>query len=296
MNQQEGHPQLAAKTGAPPTLNVAIEQHFPPNERIIDDDLAPRLFSGMDNFWIKVSKWKWVRNWIVRMKERFFSGGWSGFIVRKCYIDDRLLEAVAHQDIKQAVNLGAGMDTRFYRFKDLASINMWELDQPSTVNYKRYAMTKALGQFPENINLIDVDFSKQSAEDVLMANSFNLNKKTFYIMEAVSQYLDTDAIDATFSLFSKASPGSYLAFTYVPKDFTTGENKYGEDLMYKLTVKRGLWPTGFFPSEIPEFLQQYGWTLVEDLDYGILNERYVKPTGGSLGTMRIERVVFAIKA
>ncbi|WP_269851828.1 hypothetical protein [Methanosarcina horonobensis] len=33
----------AAKTGIGPTVLVAIEQHFPENQRIIEDDLAFRI-------------------------------------------------------------------------------------------------------------------------------------------------------------------------------------------------------------------------------------------------------------
>jgi hypothetical protein len=33
----------AAKTGSGPTVIVAVEQHIPLNQRIIADDLAPRI-------------------------------------------------------------------------------------------------------------------------------------------------------------------------------------------------------------------------------------------------------------
>jgi O-methyltransferase involved in polyketide biosynthesis len=35
--------QVAAKTGSGPTAMVAIEQHFPKDQRIIDDELAYRI-------------------------------------------------------------------------------------------------------------------------------------------------------------------------------------------------------------------------------------------------------------
>lgn len=289
------NPKKAAATGNPPTLNVAIEQSFPIEERLIVDELAPKLFKGMDKLWIKWSRYKGVRNWIVNIKQKYFSGGWTGFIVRKRYIDERLLEAVHQNEVTQAVNLGVGLDTRFYRFKELNTIKLWELDQAVNVNYKRKIITKAMHGFPQSVNLLSIDFTEDKVEDVLTRSGYSENQPTFYIMEAVSQYLDEAAMRANLEVFSKGAKGSKLAFTYVPKDFITGENKYGEDLMYKLTVKAGVWGLGYLPSEIPGLLQEYGYQLIEDLDYSKLDEKYVTPTGRDLSAMKIERMVFAEK-
>lgn len=295
MSQAKVNTKKAVSTGNPPTLNVAIEQNFPLENRIMTDELAPQLFSGTDKFWIKLSKYAWVRNWLVNMKEKFFSGGWSGFIVRKRYIDEKLLEVLDKNEVSQAVNLGAGLDTRFYRFKEAESIKVWEFDQIESANYKRKVMTKALGAFPAHINLFGIDFIKQKVEEVLAENGFSSAHKTFYVMEAVSQYLDESTIKSTFEFFAKAAAGSHLAFTYVPKDFVTGDDKLGEELMYKLTVKTGMWHTGLDPAEVSGFLANYGWELIEDVDYSELNNRFVKPTGRNLSAMKVERMVYAVK-
>ena len=39
----------AAKTGNQPTLTLAIEQDFPQEERIINDTLAPKFYSGQND-------------------------------------------------------------------------------------------------------------------------------------------------------------------------------------------------------------------------------------------------------
>jgi len=121
------------------------------------------------------------------------------------------------------------------------------------------------------------------------------DKKTFFILEAVTQYLTDDGIHSTFNFLSKAPSGSYLAFTYVTKDFIEGEVLHDQEYIYKTFVNKKVWTFGFKPENLSEFLKEYGWRLVEDLSYEELAERYVKPTGRTLETLAIERVVYAEK-
>ena len=62
--------EAALKTGDQPTLTVAIEQSFPKSERVINDELAPLLFTGMNRFWIWLSKWAFIRNGFVNLTEK----------------------------------------------------------------------------------------------------------------------------------------------------------------------------------------------------------------------------------
>ena len=49
------------------------------------------------------------------------------------------------------------------------------------------------------------------------------------------------------------------------------------------------------PEDVSNFLETYGWRVVEHLGYEELAERYVKPTGRELASMQIERMVYAEK-
>jgi len=285
----------AAKTGNQPTLTVAIEQSFPEKQRIIKDDLAPLLFSGLNRIWIKLSKVAFIRNGFVNLTEKFMTGGWSGFLVRKRYIDERLIETIEKHKIISVVKLGAGFDTRLFRLPKAQNITSWEVDQPENIKAKRSAIAKALGSFPSHVQQVSINFIEQDITSRLKENGYQTEEKTFFIWEAVSQYLDESSIQKMFEFFSNAPTGSYLAFTYVLKDFIEGENLYGQELLYKKTVKDNIWHSGFYPKEIASELKEYGWNLIEDLGYEELNNRYVKPTGRKLGVMELERVVFAEK-
>lgn len=285
----------AAKTGDQPTLTVAIEQNFPEEQRIINDKLAPKLYGGGNGFWIKITKNSVIRRWVVNLGEKFAPGAWSLFLVRKRYIDERFIEAIEKNKIKYAVNLGAGFDTRFYRFSEAQNMMAWEVDQAENIDSKKKAVEKALGAFPKHVKQVSINFINQNIEEVLKNQGFTGRDKTFFIWEAVSQYLDEAAFQKTFAFLSKASSGSQLVFTYVLKDFIDGENLYGQEFMYKKAVKQNLWHLGLETRCIPELLKKYGWQIKNDVGCAELDEAYVKPTGRKLGVMEIERIVFAEK-
>ena len=286
----------AAKTGNQPTLVVAIEQNFPQEERIINDTLAPKLYSGADRFWIQLTKISVFRNLIVDLTEKLLPGGWSCFLVRKRYIDEHLLEAVGNREVEAVVNLGAGFDTRLYRFEALRNIPCWEVDQPINIAAKERVLKSALKTVPENVTLTGINFVEQEIGELLKQSGYQAGAKTFFVWEAVSQYLNDAAVKKVFDFFAKAPAGSQLVFTYVPRDFIDGTNLYNQEMFYKRVVlKDKIWQFGFDPTTLGELLGRIGWKLVKDLGYTELGDRYVKPTGRNLGVLQIERVVYAEK-
>lgn len=283
----------AAGTGNVPTFIVAVEQNFPAKQRIISDGLAAQILSRSNRFIINVTRIPALRNWLIRFMDKAIQGGWSGFLVRKRYIDDRLLEAVAAQQVQAVVNLGAGYDTRLYRLPTLQTIPAWEVDQAVNIDPKRDRLQKMFGAIPNHVKLVSINFMEQTIDDVLREQGYSGEDKTFFIWEAVSQYLTSSAVRKTFEFFAKAPAGSRLAFTYVLKDFVEGENFYGDEKFHKQVAD--IWHFGFSTAQVADFLNEYGWRLVEDLSYEELGNRYVKPTGRELTTMQIERMVFAEK-
>ncbi|MFN2174098.1 MAG: SAM-dependent methyltransferase [Candidatus Promineifilaceae bacterium] len=287
----------AAGTAIGPTVMVAMEQNFPATQRVIHDDLALKVLPASYQFTVKVMRTPFLRDWMVTSTEQRLKGGWSGIICRKRYIDERVEEAVTDGSIDAIVNLGAGFDTRLYRLPALANVPAWEADQPANIEAKKAALKKALGQVPANVTLVPINFMEEDIGAVLAAHGYDIGSRTFFIWEAVSQYLTETAVRRTFDFFAQAGAGSQLVFTYILKDFIEGKNYYVLEKTYKqLVVKSHVWHYGFAPQEMVNFLGEYGWHLVEDLGYDDLNERYMKPTGRDLPSMAIERMVYAEKS
>ncbi|UCC51251.1 MAG: class I SAM-dependent methyltransferase [Anaerolineaceae bacterium] len=155
-------------------------------------------------------------------------------------------------------------------------------------------MLSALGTIPAHVTLVPINFLTQDLGEVLNSHGYVGDEKTFFIWEAVSQYLTETAVHQTFQTLSQAPAGSQLTFTYVLKDFIEGKNLYDEEKFYeRMIVKDNIWHFGFDPAEVTDFLNEYGWRLIEDLSYEELNNRYAKPSGRDLPSMVIERMVYA---
>ena len=286
----------AAETGIGPTSLVAIEQGFPSDQRIIHDDLALKIMPSGYQLLIKLMRIPLLRNWMVKASEKQMKGIWSGMTCRKRYIDDKVVAAVANGSVDTIVNLGAGYDTRVYRLPTLANVPAWEVDQAVNIEAKQKGLQKAMGKIPTNVTLVPINFMEQELGDVLKAHGYAGDSKTFFIWEAVSQYLTETAVRQTFNFLAQAAAGSQLAFTYVLKDFIEGTELYGLEKAYKqMIVKDQIWHFGFAPEEVADFLSEYCWRLVEDLSYEELGERYVKPTRRDLPSMAIERMAYAEK-
>jgi methyltransferase (TIGR00027 family) len=285
--------QEAAKTASGPIAIVAVEQHFPRNQRVIADDLAHRILPFGARAFVWVTRLNFARNWVLRMTEKSFPGLWGAIICRKRYIDEKLVESVA--EIDGVVNLGAGFDTRAYRLPSLSDLPVWEVDLPENMESKRAALRKLFGRAPEHVMLLSVDFDRQDMGALLESRGFSTAKRTFFICEAVTQYLLETSIGTTFEFLAKAARGSRLAFTYIRKDFLDGQNLYGQEGLYKRYVVSKVWLFGMQPEAVTLFLQTYGWRVVEHLGYEELRERYVKPRRRELAVMPIERIVYAEK-
>ena len=283
----------AAQTGSVPTLIVAIEQGFPREQRIIDDELAAKFLPVGYRALIKLTRIAPLRDWLIKSSENQVVGFWTAMTCRKCYIDDRVTAAVSDGAVKGIVNLGAGLDTRVYRIPILTSVPVWEVDQPQNIAAKRRGIEHALGRVPPHVTLVASNFLDDDLGSVLEKQGYAGDLPTFFIWEAVSQYLSETAVHETFQFLAQAPAGSRIAFTYVVKDFVEGNNAFGAQKFYARI--RDLWRFGFDIEQVPGFLEEYGWRMLEDRGYDTLSKQYLQSTGRDLPTMEIERMVYAEK-
>ncbi|WP_437313902.1 class I SAM-dependent methyltransferase [Sorangium sp. So ce385] len=143
-------------------------------------------------------------------------------------IDDALREAVA-RGASQLVLLGAGLDSRAMRLPELAGVQVFEVDHPSTQRYKVERLASlargdgsgagAPGAAPElkarGLARVPVDFERDRLDEALLSAGFRPAEPTFWIWEGVTVYLTREAIEATLRLTAALSaPGSRIALTY----------------------------------------------------------------------------------
>jgi methyltransferase (TIGR00027 family) len=286
------HP--VAETAVGPMTIVAVEQYEPDAQRLVHDDLAYYFLpSGVQRI-VRLARWRSMRNLLIGVTEKTAHGIWGSMLCRKRCIDDRLREAAP--DIDAVVILGAGLDTRAYRLEVLTQLPVFEVDLPENIAFKQARLRELHQQRPASLQLVPVDFERQDLESALVKQGFRTTGRTFFIWEAVTQYLTEGAVRATFGFLAKAPSGSRLVFTYVRQDFLDGVNLYGAAPTYKrFRLRQQLWQFGLAPERVAPFLAEYGWNEVEQAGAEEYTRRYVAPSGRALPISELERSVYAEK-
>jgi methyltransferase (TIGR00027 family) len=274
---------------------VALEQSEPPGRRLVDDDLAARFLSAPTRWLVTATPPKLMRQLAMAVMEREGPGLWASMNCRKRYIADKVNESL--DDIDTVVVLGAGFDTLAYRLARKTRIPIFEVDQPVNIARKTAAVQRALGEQPVSVRLVSLDFEHDDVLDVLARHGYHPDSRTFFVWEAVTQYLSADAVHATLNGLRQATSGSRLVFTYVRRDFIDGINLYGGDALYRRFCQRQqLWQFGLPPQEVAAVLAGHGWQLTEQAGPDLVMRRYVEPTGRHLTVSPIEWSAYAEKA
>lgn len=80
----------AEATGPGPMALVAVEQRFPPGQRILVDELASRMLPFGGGSLLAPTALPWARDGLVRLVGTAFPGLWAGVMCRKRGIDEAL--------------------------------------------------------------------------------------------------------------------------------------------------------------------------------------------------------------
>jgi methyltransferase (TIGR00027 family) len=285
----------AAQTAFGPMVLVAVEQSEPPGRRLVDDDLAARFLPAPTRWLVTVTPPALMRRLMMAAMERDGPGLWANMTCRKRYIADKVTEAL--DSIDAVVVLGAGLDTLAYRLARRSDIPIFEVDQPVNIERKAAAVRRVLGTIPSSVHLVPLDFERDDVLTALAERGYRADYRTFFVWEAVTQYLTADAVHATLESLRPAAPGSRLVFTYVRRDFIDGVDFYRAKQLYRrFRQRQQLWRFGLQPAEVAAFLDGHGWRLVEQLGPEQIVQRYVEPTGRNLTASQVEWSAYADKA
>jgi methyltransferase (TIGR00027 family) len=184
-------------------------------------------------------------------------------VLRTGAIDVHLAMAL-RSGIDQLVILGAGLDARAWRLQALRNATVFEVDHPSTQQYKR---KRIAGRTPPvDIRYVAVDFEKDPFLDGLAGAGFRPSEPSIWIWEGVAMYLPEQAVrDTLRQVTSVAAPESELAMTYrVPGELPFGA--VGRAAIAALFQAVGEPLKGALePSELASVLAP-GWDVVYDDD------------------------------
>jgi len=193
--------------------------------------------------------------------------------VTRVRIFDRIMEKYL-DEIEQIVLPGAGLDLIALHYTDGNNVKVFELDQVETLNVKVKTLEKA-GIKHDWINFIPVDYATESWADKLFEASFDKTKKSLFLWQSVSLFLDEETVkDSLTQMADLCVEGSVIAQDFYSQAFLSGEISKLAKKQFNLFEKMGE-PAkfGLDMSDDPKtaielFLNECGLKMIEYIQFG----------------------------
>ena len=286
---------IPSRTAQYMALFRAIETARPSQKRLFDDPFASIFLDNRLKIIVKISSVPPFGRLISSIIQKKGPGALSSGIARTKYIDD-LLQQTSDDGVKQVIILGAGFDTRALRLKFLRNISVIEIDHPDTARFKIRKLKNIMDKSPRNVKYYQLDFNKQSLNNLASKNNLDFDIPTTFIWEGVTNYLTQEAIDKTFQFIQKFQ-NVYVIFTYIDKivlDYP--KSFHGTEKIFKnLKENEENWTYGFKPIELPEYLKKFDLIVIEDLGAEEYRNKYISDKKNLLKGYEFYHVVFCKK-
>jgi methyltransferase (TIGR00027 family) len=236
--------------------------------------------------------------------ERFLSGapavGWRERVERS-YLDRQarmmavrtvaIDEAIRDAASPQLVILGAGLDGRAWRMKELAGTTVFEVDHPDTQREKRERVA-ALTPTAREIRFVPVDFTSDDLDAELESAGHDPARATTWVWEGVVMYLTPADVEATLKILDRRSaPGSHLIVNYQrPAWFlllvtVIALRHMGEPLR-----------SAFTPDEMRHLLATHGFEVTTDRHLPEIAESLSPDLAQHIRKLTHQRLAFANRA
>jgi methyltransferase (TIGR00027 family) len=255
----------ASRTAVQNALFRALEARRPEPERVADDPLAARFLPPRYRLLADLARVPAARHLI----EGFIDHRWpcvrGGVVARTRLIDERIVAELPL--VRQAVILGAGFDSRAYRLPSMRQVAVFEVDHPATQAAKRRVVQRGAGERATRVRFVPVVFGADDPAGRLADSGFEPGAPTLVLWEGVTNYLDQDAVDATFRFLAAAlGSGSPVLFTYVDRGIIDGTARFDGAETTLRAVRRVGEPFtfGLDPGEVARYLADRGFELEWD--------------------------------
>jgi methyltransferase (TIGR00027 family) len=185
---------------------------------------------------------------------------------RSRYAEDCLRSAIG-SGVRQLVVLGAGLDTFAYRSDRHLDLRVYEVDHPSTQEWKRARLSAAGIAVPGTVTFTPVDFEHQSLAERLAASGFHPERRAFFIWLGVVPYLTEDTALATLGYIASCAGGAQVVFDYAnPPQSLPDAARAAHDKLAARVASIGerlqtYWETGPLHAR----LRELGYRQIEDL-------------------------------
>ena len=243
------------------------------------DYLAQMFHTGGEKYFLRLS---FI---FLPLMKRMVLGTYEWVMARTFFFDEVFNKAVEDK-IAQIVIMGAGFDTRAYRFHDsLGDTVVYELDLPQIQSIKVERLKKGQITIPENVRYVPVDFTKDVLFDKLKDTGYSKSVRSLFLWEGVTEYLTNAAVDSTMkSIRENSPPESLLAFSYIYKSVVDGTREYyGTKKIVKMVARSGEpYRYGIPEGEVETFLSDRSYRLITHMTAEDLERTYLTDEDGRL--------------
>lgn len=265
----------------------AHESSKPAEERVCYDPLARKFISSIF----------YTLGFLFIPYGRRRSPGVEEFLIaRTRYIDDYLSDSLK-EGIDQLVILGAGLDSRAYRFEGIRNkVKTFEVDHPASQQVKLRKLKRIFGDIPEYVAYVPIDFSVETL-DKLFDYGYEENLMTLFVWEGVTYYIPEKSVNDTLHFITcHSEKGSRIIYDYMytsalrvahKRNEVSSMHRYsrmtGEDLVF-----------GIEEGTIVDYLQKRGFDQIVNVDYRYFQKAYFSKGGMTSPVAPIYAIVHAV--
>ena len=226
-----------------------------------------------------------LRRLAIRLYDRKLPGAYLYTIARTRHID-AILRRELEDGTGQVVILGAGCDSRAYRFHDrFPAARFFEVDYPATSAAKLRKVTALFGRPPEHVSYLAADLTVETLAAALLRARRDPAGRTIFIAEGLTMYLTAAGVDEIMACVAhRAGPDSSIIFDYVFRSILDGDSTlYGAEEAIRLVRKRSEpFLFGVEAGGVGRFLRQRGLECVEELGPADVERTYLRRRDGTL--------------
>ena len=142
-------------------------------------------------------------------------------VLRTRFFDDFLQRITRQIAIRQVVLMAAGLDTRAFRLNWPEQTRLFELEQPSVLQYKEQILRSAGAQPACARQTIEVDLTAPWHE-TLIDHGFDPHRPSVWLLEGFLFYITKNSLTQLLDeVTSLAVPGSWLGFDIINSTMLT---------------------------------------------------------------------------
>jgi len=223
------------------------------------------------------------KKWRARFRYEHLMRESQLMVARTVAIDADLRNAA----VPQVVILGAGLDGRAWRMRELSMAVVYEVDHPDSQQQKLRRIAPLTLEARE-VRFVPLDFRHGDLAQALEAAGHNPHVPTAWVWEGVVMYLNRAEIEMTLkTIEARSVPGIRLIVAYHQPALLL--------LLLAIIVRRLGEPirTVLTPQQMRNLLARYGFSTRWDRDLPAIGSELSTEIGHALRLMRHLRIVSA---